>query len=268
MSEPDLSQTAPQRAWADAKAMYQTTPFQVVGAVLGVAVGIYLRGFLEGAAATLALFITVWLWAAAKAPYRQRDEARELADGFLSKRKGKKDPDLSIRIEQIVWGPIEQGPVAFVFNLSVSNTGEPSIADDFQVWLTIDEKPYKLRLLIIPKNLILGPVTLTQDDMIWDRTCNTPIPRGGKARGWIFAVPQPKDVAAITMDSVKPGALVEIYCEDVKKHRVSASKALSFGEGVTSELVYYPDGSGARLVRRKPEPDDDAASNAEPRTNG
>ena len=89
-------------------------------------------------------------------------------------------------IEQTIVGM--QGPdtLAILVNMRITNTGPPSIAQNFEITVETAYAKTKLALFTIPHGMSIGPIALGPSDGIMDKTIISPIPTGGGVRGWIL----------------------------------------------------------------------------------
>lgn len=121
---------------------------------------------------------------------------------------------LSVSVDQVSTGKVEDGtaPIVLVM-LAVSNTGTPSVADDWQIALRLpgNIRHELTRLDGTDSRLIDGQtLKISRDQMIFSKTAE-PIAQGAKVRGFLVGVG--RDLRRDVVD--QPGATVVIECTDV-----------------------------------------------------
>ena len=193
-------------------------------------------------------------WAAAFRLWQReriRAETAEEKSETLTLQLDQRSPKLMGTLEQITFltATPQNGPSveAILVNLTVRNTGTPTIADRFE--MSVGAKSgvtYPCQIEMFPDELTIpftdGPTfVFKRHDAIYDKT-TVPIPTGGQARGWMFAT-----VAGTTEPELnQEGTTVTVIFEDITGAHVTASDTVRGSPQNT--LSYRPDGTGGPRV--------------------
>ena len=146
-----------------------------------------------------------------------------VVNSLMSPRKS----GLSVSVDQVSTGKVEDGTDALfiVAMLAVSNTGTPSVADDWQIALRLpgNIRHELTRLDGTDSRLIDGRILkITRDQMIFSKTAE-PIAQGAKVRGFLVGVA--RDLRRDVVDQA--GATVVIDCTDVAGRRCEGEAPFS-----------------------------------------
>jgi hypothetical protein len=166
------------------------------------------------------------------------DHERQKFDRSLPKFRGK--------IEQTIIGENDDGScVTIMINMSVRNTGSPSIAEFMRVFVEIDGQTFTARRIAFPDDGItlhnaeggVPSIMLRRTDAIYDKGAS-PIGTGSQIRGWLPALLSDCARNEVTKDGTK----ITVEFRDVEDKIYSAFHIFSGQK--QGQAKYYPDGSG------------------------
>jgi hypothetical protein len=163
----------------------------------------------------------------------------------LSDEINRLNPRLSGRIEQIIIGE-SGGRATCTVNLTIKNTGAPSIADRWSMTAEKDGLTLYCKLATFPSEGLMLQSSdpkirifkLARSDAVYDKAA-TPIPTGGQVRGWLYGF-----IDEINREGLNSaGTIITINFEDVNGNSHSATHMIKKEEFVVAPR-YHPDGGG------------------------
>jgi hypothetical protein len=199
-------------------------------------IGIFLGGLFGFVVTWIIAFTLRFIKAPAVLYYREKDRA----DGLLAETEKK---GLNAQIEQAIFGEQRPGESVCLINVTVSNTSIPTIVDNWRISISRNGVGYPCRLTSFPPGIMTLQsnalvVTLTRADAIYDKASITPIPTGGRIRGWLYVI-----IREISKDQLDvDGTIIQVNLNDVLGKHYCATQIIKKSDA--GPLRYYPDGSG------------------------
>lgn len=110
-----------------------------------------------------------------------------------NKEKSANQTNFKAQIESVIVGNQSDDPIkmGMFINISIKNSGVPSIADYWEVWLIHKDNRQECVKAYIPPSTTLNfndmAIEISNHDAIYEKAF-TPVPTGGKISGWLYVL--------------------------------------------------------------------------------